>query len=106
MSTLSSSTRRALARTVSAMTVFGLVATVGCSNDGTTAPASPFSEIRKEVVDPAVVAPVLKRTKSIRLNRTNHFRVDQRGGWFSIPEAGLYIYVPANAVSAPTTISA
>lgn len=106
MSTLSNSTRRALARTVSAMTVFGLVATVGCSNDGTTAPASPLTEIRKEVVDPAIISPVLERKKAIRANRTNHFRVDQRGGWFSIPEAGLYIYVPANAVSAPMTISA
>ena len=106
MSTLSNSTRRALTRTVSAMTVFGLVATVGCSNDGTTAPASPLTEIRKEVVDPAVVAPVLKRTRSIRINRTNHFRIDPRGGWYSIPEAGLYIFVPANAVSEPLTISA
>ena len=106
MSTLSNTTRRALARTVGAMTVFGLVATVGCSNDGATAPASPLTAIRKEVVDPAIISPVLKRTKSIRVNRTNHFRVDQRGGWFSIPEAGLYIYVPANAVSEPMTISA
>jgi hypothetical protein len=106
MSSLSSSTRRALTRAVGSMAVLGLVATVGCSNDGTTAPASPFSEIRKEVVDPVVISPVLQRKKAIRINRTNHFRIDQQGGWYSIPEAGLYIFVPANAVSEPLTISA
>jgi hypothetical protein len=106
MSTLTNSTHRALTRTIGAMAVFGLVATVGCSNDGATAPASPRTEIRKEVVDPAIISPVLERKKAIRINRTNHFRVDQKGGWFSIPEAGLYIYVPENAVSAPITISA
>jgi hypothetical protein len=99
-------TRRVMTRAVGSMAVLGLVATVGCSNDGTTAPASPFSEIRKEVVDPAVISPVLERKKAIRVNRTNHFRIDQAGGWYSIPEAGLYIFVPANAVSAPMTISA
>ena len=109
MPTLSSfpaRTRRVMTRAVSSLAVVGLVATVGCSNDGTTAPASPLTEIRKEVVDPAVISPVLERKKAIRVNRTNHFRIDQKGGWFSIPEAGLYIFVPANAVSAPLTISA
>ena len=106
MSSLSSSTRRALTRAVGSMAVLGLVATVGCSNDGATAPASPFSEIRKEVVDPAIISPVLQRKKAIRIHRTNHFRIDQQGGWYSIPEAGLYIFVPANAVSEPLTISA
>jgi hypothetical protein len=106
MSSLSNSTRRALTRAVGSMAVLGLVATVGCSNDGATAPASPFSEIRKEVVDPVVISPVLQRKKAIRINRTNHFRIDQQGGWYSIPEAGLYIFVPANAVSEPLTISA
>ena len=106
MSSLSNSTRRALTRAVGSMAVLGLVATVGCSNDGATAPASPFSEIRKEVVDPAIISPVLQRKKAIRINRTNHFRIDQQGGWYSIPEAGLYIFVPANAVSEPLTISA
>lgn len=111
MSTLSNvpdRTRRALARAVGSMAVLGLVATVGCSNDGATGPVSdnPLGGIRKEVVDPAIVSPVLGRKNAIRVNRTNHFRIDQNGGWYAIPEAGLYIFVPANAVSAPMTISA
>lgn len=108
MHSLTNSTRRMLARAAGSVAALGLVATVACSNDGSTAPVanSPLGGIRKEVVDPAVIAPVLKRTKAIRVNRTNHFRIDQKGGWFSIPEAGLYIFVPENAVSAPMTISA
>ena len=111
MSTLSNfpdRTRRALTRAVSSMAVLGLVATAGCSNDGATGPVSnnPLGAIRKEVVDPAVISPVLERKKAIRVNRTNHFRIDQNGGWYTIPEAGLYIFVPANAVSEPMTISA
>ena len=106
MSPLTNRTRRVLARAAGSVAALTLVATVACSNDGATAPATPFSEIRKEVVDPAVISPVLKRTKSVRVNRTNHFRIDPKGGWFSIPEAGLYIYVPQGAVSAPLTISA
>jgi hypothetical protein len=106
MSSLTNSTRRVLTRAIGSMAVLSLAATVGCSNDGTTAPDSPFSQIRKEVVDPAIISPVLERKKAIRVNRTNHFRIDQKGGWFTIPEAGLYIFVPENAVSAPLTISA
>ena len=106
MSTLSTNTKRAMTRVAGSLAVVALAATVGCSNDGATAPASPLSEIRKEVVDPAIVSPVLQRKKAIRVNRTNHFRIDQNGGWYSIPEAGLYVFVPANAVSRPMTISA
>ena len=107
MSSVFHHTRRALTRATSSLAVLGLIATAGCNGDAATAPGVPtLPSIHKEVVDPSVTAPVLKRTKAIRVNRTNHFRVDQRGGWYSISEAGLYIYIPPNAVKAPITLSA
>lgn len=107
MSTMPHHARRALTRAAGSLATLGLVLTVGCNADGATAPTGRApSELRKEVVDPAVTAPVLQRSKSVRFDKKVQFRVDQRGGWFSIAEAGLYVYVPANAVKAPVTLSA
>jgi hypothetical protein len=83
-----------------------VVSAAACGGDATAPSASPFDQIRKEVVDPAVVAPVLARTKVIHGNRTASAVVDARGGWLSLPEAGLYVYVPAGAVKNRVTLTA
>ena len=95
---------RATRASLAALTL--VVSAAACGGDATAPSASPFDQIRKEVVDPAVIAPVLGRSKSIHGNKSTSVVVDERGGWLSLPAAGLYVFVPPGAVKNRVTLTA
>lgn len=74
---------------------------IGSAATGPTVPA-----LRMEVVDPPTVVPALTRDVPLAHDITVSVMIGRTGGTLEIPEAGLKLDVPANAVRKPTLFTA
>jgi len=98
--------RRVLARGGRTLVGAALAAaTAGCSGDAATAPTGVEPALRKEIVNPAVYASVLVRTRPILFLQKTSAMIGPDGGSLSLPGAGLKVVVPAGAVARTTRIS-
>jgi hypothetical protein len=82
-------------------TISVVVALAACGGDGATSPAGTTPALRKEIVDPAVTASVLLRSRPLTKDMRAIIPVGPAGASFFVPNSGLRITVPPNAVSAP-----
>lgn len=98
--------RRVLSRGGRTLVAAALAAaTAGCNGDAATAPTGVEPTLRKEIVDPAVTASVLLRTRPILFLQKTSATIGPEGGSLSLPGAGLKVVVPAGALARSTRIS-
>ena len=79
-----------------------------CADKAPTAPsAAPAAAWTTTSGSTLVSATTLRRTTALRANVTRSVTLDRTGGKLAIPEAGLTIVIPANALpTSPMTITA
>jgi len=99
--------RRALARGGRTLVTAALAvaAAAGCSGDAATAPTGLDPALRKEIVNPPVLASILIRTRPILFLQKTSATIGPDGGSLSLPGAGLKVVIPAGALARNTRIS-
>ena len=65
----------------------------------------PIGTVSDEIVNPAVLATALRRTKTLSRDYTASITLSSSGGSLKIPEAGLNVNIPRGAITKTTTIT-